>query len=355
MRVLSIGKDDSFCEYKKTKFEVDHEESILETWFETNPGAILEDEKLLVIERQVQTNLNTWIDLLAIDIHGNSIIVELKRDKTPRDTIAQAIEYSSFVADLDLEALEGVFRSYINDSDAVLAQYHKKFFQLTEDDIVVFTADQRLIITGQEIVPALRQSARYLNRKGIRANCLEFTYFETDTGLKLMTSELVVDDKEAVTRGTTSGASLPIITQNEFLASLNNFGTPVFEQVLKFAEEQSHSINWGTKGFSIGVKVEDVRIPICYGYPPDAVFKQSVYTALVGAGGLRKRLNESQRDQISRQIGEYALQTGIFENAGNEFKCVIDRTFTEQEIQKIISFLSEIANLATTYLSEHQE
>jgi len=36
----------------------------------------------------VTTNLNTFIDLLGIDEIGNTVVIELKRDKTPRETLA---------------------------------------------------------------------------------------------------------------------------------------------------------------------------------------------------------------------------------------------------------------------------
>ena len=137
MRVVGIGGDGSFTEYKKTGFELNNEEKILETWFERNPQAILENEQIFVIGRQVQTNLGTWIDLLGLDKTGNTVIIELKRDRTPRDTIAQALEYCAFVAELNSDQLEEIFRTYINDSEATIAQYHKEFFDLADDETVV--------------------------------------------------------------------------------------------------------------------------------------------------------------------------------------------------------------------------
>ena len=40
------------------------------------------------------------------------------------------------------------------------------------------------------------------------------------------------------------------------------------------------SIHWGTKGFSIGVDVDETRVVVCYVYPPHSVSKQTLYTAL---------------------------------------------------------------------------
>ncbi|CCQ12022.1 hypothetical protein PALB_29230 [Pseudoalteromonas luteoviolacea B = ATCC 29581] len=49
----------------------------------------------LLIGRQVRTDFDKYIDLLAIDASGSVIIIELKRDKTPRDVVAQALDYAS--------------------------------------------------------------------------------------------------------------------------------------------------------------------------------------------------------------------------------------------------------------------
>lgn len=72
--------------------------------------ALLEDQVMkdisilnadwLLIGRQVRTNYDKLIDLLAMDANGSVIIVELKRNKTPRDVVAQTVDYASWVASL---------------------------------------------------------------------------------------------------------------------------------------------------------------------------------------------------------------------------------------------------------------
>lgn len=55
---------------------------------------------VLIIGRQIVTGFGVRIDLLGIDAAGNLVIVELKRDRTPRDIIAQVLDYASWVAAL---------------------------------------------------------------------------------------------------------------------------------------------------------------------------------------------------------------------------------------------------------------
>ena len=140
MRVFSIGADGTFTEYLKTLFQSDHEETVLENWLNSNPDGIIEDGKLLMIGRQVTTNLGSVIDLLAIDRQGDTVVLELKRDRTPRETLAQALEYASFVESLDWEQLEGIFHAYINDESTNLAEYHRQYFELADDEAISLIA-----------------------------------------------------------------------------------------------------------------------------------------------------------------------------------------------------------------------
>ena len=52
--------------------------------------------RVLVIGRQVRTNFGGLIDLLCVDRAGNAVVLERMHDRSPRDTLAQALEYASF-------------------------------------------------------------------------------------------------------------------------------------------------------------------------------------------------------------------------------------------------------------------
>ena len=65
----------------------------------------------LVIGRQVSTAFNSYIDLLAIDSNGLLIIIELKKNKTPRDVVAQALDYASWVKSLAPEDIAEIYEN----------------------------------------------------------------------------------------------------------------------------------------------------------------------------------------------------------------------------------------------------
>src|SRR4030042_3078067 len=64
---------------------------------------MLSDEWML-IGRQENTALGGRIDLLAIAPDASLVLIELKRDRTPREVVAQALDYASWVDRLRPEA-----------------------------------------------------------------------------------------------------------------------------------------------------------------------------------------------------------------------------------------------------------
>ncbi|HEX5177528.1 MAG TPA: endonuclease NucS domain-containing protein [Chthoniobacteraceae bacterium] len=43
----------------------------------------------LLLKRQVATASGKFVDMLAVDVQGTLIVIELKRGKTPREAVAQ--------------------------------------------------------------------------------------------------------------------------------------------------------------------------------------------------------------------------------------------------------------------------
>ncbi|NLV23185.1 MAG: DUF91 domain-containing protein [Deltaproteobacteria bacterium] len=346
MRIFSIKEDGKFEEFSQRHFNVDHDESVLENWLESNSDEILEDSKLLIIGRQVTTNIGSIIDLLGIDREGNTVVIELKRDRTPRDTLAQALEYASFVEELDTNQLEEILQRYVSAEAINLASYHRNYFELATDEAVSFNKEQRIVLVGQRITGEIRQTSAFLRRKGIRVTCLEFSYFQANGEKHLLSYDIVVGKEPPKIKQITSGA-LPSVSKDSFMDALDNNGKEVFGQLLNFAGERSFPIHWGTKGFSMNVDKGGTNVVMCYGYPPKSVYKQSVYTALVGRGGFLSKLDipESQVEQLWQE----AQKTNLFQPAGRELKTLINRKFSDTEIQVLIGWLEKLAKSIENY------
>jgi hypothetical protein len=341
MRVFGIQSDGTFSEYVQTQFQVDHEESILEDWIESNPDGIVEDGRILIIGRQVATNFGGFIDLLGLDREGHVIVVELKRDRTPRDTLAQALEYVSFAERLDPAQLEQILRSYLNDESLNLSEYHREYFQIGAEEAISFNKNQGIAVVGQRISPEIRQTASFLRSKGIKVTCVEFTFFQTDIGTRLLSQEIVVGKESEKPSQVTSG-SLPIVTENAFMASLDENGKAVFFNILDLAREKLMPIHWGTKGFSLNVDLDGNHVAVCFGYPVESVYKQSIYTALRGRGGMKSKT--AVPEDTLKALWSKAESTGMFTPAGRELKCPINRKFSDDEIAFLKDWCEDVAN-----------
>jgi len=328
----------------QTPFQVDHEEKVLEDWLESNPDGIVEDGRILIIGRQVVTNFGGFIDLLGLDREGNVVVVELKRDRTPRDTIAQALEYVSFAARLDIDQLEGILRSYLNDESLSLAEHHREFFQLGPEEAVAFNKDQRIVIVGQRVTPEIRQTATFLGSKGLRVTCVEFTFFQANDGTRLFSQEIVVGAESEKPKQVSSG-SLPVVTEDAFLASADENGRAVFTRILELAKDRAMPIHWGTKGFSLNVNVEGTHVAVCFVYPPDSVYKQTIRTTL--RGGVEKK-SAVPKKQI-QTLWEQAEATGLFVPAGRELKCEITRALSESEMNSLVQWFESVEKTVKKY------
>jgi RecB family endonuclease NucS len=70
------------------------------------------DPNLMVIGREVLTAYGKRIDILAINRDGHLVVIELKRDRTPRDIVAQTLEYGSWIRNLENDEIAQIYSHY---------------------------------------------------------------------------------------------------------------------------------------------------------------------------------------------------------------------------------------------------
>ncbi|NOZ62215.1 MAG: DUF91 domain-containing protein, partial [Calditrichaeota bacterium] len=255
MRLFTLDESGKMIPYNEKKFKDENKESDLESLLENNPEYFFENSKILVIGRQITTNLNSFIDLLGIDKSGNTIVVELKRNKTPRETIAQLLEYASFIENLDYSQLNEIYQNYSGE-DISLEDYHQQYFQDEQNESVSFNKYSKLVIVAQEITREIKQTAQFLRKKGIDIYCLEFRYFTTKHGEKIISSDMVVGDEEFI-RHKVQSATLPKVDENKFRKSLDRNGLKVYDRIFEFAKRNKLMFRWGSKGFSLNLELDN--------------------------------------------------------------------------------------------------
>jgi hypothetical protein len=175
---------------------------------------------------------------------------------------------------------------------------------------------------------------------------VEFTYFQGDSGTRLLSQEIVVGKESGRPPQVLSG-SLPTVTENEFLNSLDDSGKAVFSAILALAKERAMPIHWGTKGFSLNVDLDGNHVAVCYGYPNGSVYRQSVYTTMAGQGSMTSKT--AVPEDVIKTLRAKAMSTGLFRPAGRDLKCPVNRTFTESEISALLTWLEDVAEAIRQY------
>jgi len=123
----------------------------LEKWIKTNP--IILGEDVLIIGEQVQTKSGP-ADFLGIDKSGNTIIVELKRDKLPRKVLAQAVDYASDIASWDTDKLSEVCTKFTGQS---LEDCLNENFEEIDLEDLSLNKTQRILLVGFSVDESLQR------------------------------------------------------------------------------------------------------------------------------------------------------------------------------------------------------
>lgn len=336
MKLFTIDKNGKFLQFKEQEFKEENKEIDLEILLEKNPEYFFDNSKILIIGRQVTTNLNTFIDLLGVDQFGNTVVIELKRAKTPRETLAQLIEYASFIDNLDYDQLNDIYQNYSGE-DASLEDYHQEYYKSEREEKLSWNKNSKLIIVASNITTEIKQTSMYLRKKGLDVYCLEFKYFANNSGNKMISSDFVVGDEEFIRTKINSSAQLPKTDKEKFLSSLDSNGKKVFESLFNFAEKENLTLRWGSKGFSINKTFGEGFVGLCFGYPQNSVYKQSIYT---GFEEITKKIRNPEKviNFYKNEIEKFDK----FEHARSNFKWVINRDIQISDIEKYIEILKQV-------------
>lgn len=148
------------------------DEKKLEDLLEQHPDVVGLD--VLVLGRQVPTAHGGFIDLLGLDRNGDLVVIELKRDRTPREVVAQTLDYGSWVRTLDTDALASLYADHV--PDGVLDGGFAEHFDAPLPETL--NARHQLVIVASELDPSTERIVRYLfDEYGVRINVLFFRYF----------------------------------------------------------------------------------------------------------------------------------------------------------------------------------
>lgn len=168
-------------------------EKMIQNWIAQKPELLGLD--LLIIGREVIIADRGRIDLLGIDEDGNLAILELKRDRTPREVIAQVLDYASWVVSLSTKEVHDIAFRYLKRD---LKQAFRERFQTTLPETL--NESHTMVIVASAFDASSQRIVRYLSETHeIAINTAFFTVFEED-GQTLLTTDWLLDQAEVVER-----------------------------------------------------------------------------------------------------------------------------------------------------------
>ena len=147
-------------------------EKLLEDMIVASPR-LLSDEWML-IGRQEDTGFGGRIDLLAIAPDGSLVLVELKRDRTPRDVVAQSLDYASWVEKLRAEDIAAIYTRFAP-GRSLTEDFQARFVQVLDEDSL--NQSHQIIIVSASLDASTERIVAYLSERDIPINVLCFQVF----------------------------------------------------------------------------------------------------------------------------------------------------------------------------------
>lgn len=147
-------------------------ERVLEDMIVAAPR-ILSDEWIL-IGRQERTGSGGIVDLLAIAPDGALVLIELKRDRTPREVVAQAIDYACWVEKLEAEDIAAIYSRFAPGRN-LAADFQARFGQPLDEEQLNY--EHEIVIVATHLDASSERIVEYLNERGIAINVLCFQVF----------------------------------------------------------------------------------------------------------------------------------------------------------------------------------
>lgn len=174
------------------------DEKKLEELFIKNPDIL--DPNWLVIGEQVYTEAKKFIDLLCMEPDGDLVVVELKKDMTPREVTAQAIDYAASVSKYTYEKIVEVYNKYAAkhpDIPQTLEQAYQKRFnnQFTLDNDTI-NQNVKMVIVASKMDSSTERIINYLRDEyNVLINILFFNVYDCN-GQQMLGRTWFGDDVE---------------------------------------------------------------------------------------------------------------------------------------------------------------
>jgi len=153
-----------------------NDEQRLEDWIEADSSVL--GMELAIFGRQVQTGFGGRIDLLALDRDANCVVLELKKGRTPREVVAQILDYAAWIKGLVYSELDQIAQDNRKKSLAVI--FEDAFGEPIPEPV---NADHSLVVVASKLDESSERIIKYLSDvHGVSINAVFFNFFRDEHG-----------------------------------------------------------------------------------------------------------------------------------------------------------------------------
>lgn len=189
VRIWEIAEGDKLRELQRVKLS---SEERIERWLEQDISIL--SPALLVIGRQVGTDFGGIIDLLCLDSNGDLVVVELKRDRTPREVTAQALDYASWVKELSNEEITALANGYLRSQGPLEEAFEAKFGDDLPDTL---NQQHKMLVVASEIDDSTERIINYLSDTyGVDINYATFQYLHDQNGGEYLARLFLIEPEQ---------------------------------------------------------------------------------------------------------------------------------------------------------------
>lgn len=184
----------------------------------------------MLIGRQENTGFSGIIDLLAIAPDGSLVLIEIKRDRTPREVVAQALDYAVWVETLDASQIASIYSRFSKGGNLV-DDFRKKFGQDLDSESL--NEDHKIVIIAGSLDSSSERIVSYLNNRGIGINVMCFQVFSHGEE-QLISRSWLLDPvhEQAVVRSKDDGTNEP--WNGEFYSSFGHSGERSWDEAMQY-------------------------------------------------------------------------------------------------------------------------
>jgi hypothetical protein len=255
-------------------------EILLEQMIAEDPNIL--SDRWMIIGRQVRTTHGGYIDLLALNQDGQVIVIELKRNVTPREVVAQALDYASWAKNLPSEEVAAIYSQFSN-GGSLSEAFQNRFAQTLDEEQL--NGSHQIVIVASSLDSSTERIVNYLNGVNVPINVIFFQVFQ-DGECQYLSRAWLIDPVETEIKAGAGTSGAAGEWNGEYYVSFGEGEDRHWDEAVKYGFISAGGGKWYTQTLAMLS-------------PGDRVWVNVPQQGYVGVGkiiGPSVRLNEFQVD-----------------------------------------------------------